>query len=125
MVDMCATRSTHAEAVDMVPCDVPRRHLHASGRVSAFPESPGRVEMDPSLEEVMSTSRDDYLAECKAEALEALRGSLEIAYALMLAGLSSRPDTAASLDVETMLLGLQAVNNKDETGLRRWIEGFK
>jgi hypothetical protein len=69
-------------------------------------------------------TRDEHLAWCKTRALEYLdRGELADAVASMGSDLSKHFETK-HLD-PLIMVGMLAVIDHDEAGVRRWIEGFR
>jgi hypothetical protein len=70
-------------------------------------------------------TRDEHLEWAKSRALEYLdRGDLASAVASMCSDLGKHPETA-SIGESMALLGIWYVAQKDETGVRHFIEGFR
>ena len=71
-------------------------------------------------------NRAEHLDWCKERALEYVEaGDLANAMASMVSDLGKHEDTAALVhNTVLMQLGMRAVVQGDEHGVRRWIEGF-
>jgi hypothetical protein len=71
-------------------------------------------------------TREEHLEWCKQRAREYLdAGDLENAVVSMGSDLSKHPETNVATNGVLMMVAMLYLTDRDATGVRRWVEGFR